>query len=114
VSIGKRIIDTARQKGYNQRDIANALGISPSAVSDWVKKGSTPSGKRLSRLSELLGVSIEYLVSGNETGSRTSNDQSFTKQEVELLRIYNKITAKNQALLLIYAFELEEKNNNNE
>jgi transcriptional regulator with XRE-family HTH domain len=110
VSIGERILAVAKKKGYKQRDIARAAGVSPSAVSDWIHKGASPTGDKLAPLAEFLGVSIGYLVTGIDSENRdyqVVREQRLTNHELELLRIYNSICVRNQIRLMGFAYELE-------
>jgi transcriptional regulator with XRE-family HTH domain len=64
MGIGNRIIMLAKQRGITQAEIADKLSISPSAVSAWAKKGHNPPIKSLPQIADILGVSIEYILTG--------------------------------------------------
>ena len=49
--------------GLSQKDVAEKLGVSAGAVSQWEKGITSPTAKRLKPLSEILGTSVEELVS---------------------------------------------------
>lgn len=73
MSIGKRIREARTGKGYTQEYLAEMLSVSRQAVSKWEKDQSCPDTQNLIALSELLGVSVEYLAVGNpvKTDDRT-------------------------------------------
>ena len=52
-------------KGLNQYEFAEKLGISPQAVSKWECGQSCPSIENLCMISEIFGISIDTLLSGS-------------------------------------------------
>jgi phage repressor protein C with HTH and peptisase S24 domain len=68
----------ASRKGMSTAVFAKKLGISGSALNNYERGVSVPSGKKLIHISEQLGVSVEWLLHGFETGDgrRFSNSQS--------------------------------------
>ena len=59
-------------KGLNQYEFAEKLGISPQAVSKWESAQSTPDLQKVLRLAEIFGVSTDYLLKDelkSETGT---------------------------------------------
>lgn len=63
-TISHRIALARTGKNMNQSELARALGVSPQAVQSWESGKSQPRGPRLQALAKLLGVSLEYLMSG--------------------------------------------------
>jgi transcriptional regulator with XRE-family HTH domain len=45
------------RRGITQKQLAYSVGVSQPTVSDWFNNKTDPSGKRLEKLSEILGVS---------------------------------------------------------
>ena len=62
MTISQRIFKTMEQKNLKQSDLANYIGVANSSVSDWKKKGSTPSADKIVKISEFLNVSVDYLL----------------------------------------------------
>ena len=56
-----------RQNGYTQRTLSTALGLSPRSVETWKTQRQIPDAAQLCKLADLLGTSVEYLVTGKET-----------------------------------------------
>jgi transcriptional regulator with XRE-family HTH domain len=65
-TLGFRIARLRKEKGLTQEDIAVKFNISTQAVSKWEKDSSSPDIMILKDLSNMLGVSIEYLLHGEE------------------------------------------------
>lgn len=63
-------------KGLTQSDLAEAVMVSRQAVSKWETGRALPSAENLKYLSELFGVSVDYLLSDDIT-----EEPKQTKQE---------------------------------
>ena len=66
MTLGKRIAMLRRQKGLKQEDLANELDVSPQAVSKWENDQTCPDISLLPKLAQLLGVSVDELLSGKK------------------------------------------------
>ena len=66
MTIGKRIALLRKEKGLTQEDLANAMGVSPQAVSKWENDQTCPDISALPKLAQLLEVSVDELLSGKE------------------------------------------------
>ena len=66
MTLGKRIAMLRRQRGLKQDDLANTLGVSSQAVSKWENDQTCPDISLLPKLAELLGVSVDELLSGQK------------------------------------------------
>lgn len=64
MTIGKRISELRKAKGYTQEYIAEQLGVSRQAVSKWEQDQTSPDTKNLIALSRLLNESVEYIATG--------------------------------------------------
>lgn len=62
--LGARIAALRRHKGMSQEKLAQALGVSPSAVGMYEQGRREPSGAMLVTLARLFGVSTDYLLTG--------------------------------------------------
>lgn len=63
---GERISRLRQEKGMTQIALAEALGITSQAISKWERGQSFPDVSRLDELSEILGVAVAYLLTGDE------------------------------------------------
>lgn len=66
MTLGKRIAMLRKEKGMKQDTLAEVLGVSPQAVSKWENDQTCPDISLLPRLAELLGVSVDELLSGKK------------------------------------------------
>ncbi len=67
--IGRRIAEARREKGMSQAELATRMSISFQAVSRWERGESMPEITRLRLLSELLGITVDELLRGEEQDS---------------------------------------------
>ena len=66
ISISKNIAELRKHKGITQEQLAEALNISPQAVSKWETGVSLPDTQMLPLIAEYFEVSIDYLFYGKE------------------------------------------------
>ena len=65
-SLGQRIAEYRRRKNLTQADVAEAMRVSPQAVSKWENDFSCPDIFLLPELARLLDVSTDVLLSGEQ------------------------------------------------
>ena len=66
MTLGKRIAALRKEKEMKQDTLAEALGVSPQAVSKWENDQTCPDISLLPKLAQLLGVSVDELLSGKK------------------------------------------------
>ena len=60
--LADKIIEERKKNGWSQEELASKLGVSRQAVSKWESAGAIPDLKRILRMSELFGVTTDYLL----------------------------------------------------
>lgn len=60
--ISEKIIDLRKKAGLSQEDLANKLGVSRQSVSKWESRASLPEISKIIQMSEIFGVSTDYLL----------------------------------------------------
>ena len=60
--LADKIIEERKKNGWSQEELASKLGISRQAVSKWESSGSIPDLQRILQMSELFGVTTDYLL----------------------------------------------------
>ncbi len=66
IAIGKKIANMRKEKNITQMDMADAMGVSYQAVSNWERGNSMPDIAKLPELAVILGCSIDELLSEGE------------------------------------------------
>ncbi|KXU38700.1 hypothetical protein AXE65_12385 [Ventosimonas gracilis] len=65
-TLAKRLARARESKGLNQSELARALGLSPQAIQNWEGGKSNPRGSRLNDVASVLGITVQYLVTGDD------------------------------------------------
>ncbi|SHJ83892.1 helix-turn-helix domain-containing protein [Hespellia stercorisuis] len=60
--ISEKIMELRKQNGWSQEELAFQLGISRQSVSKWESGASIPDMERILKLSEIFGVTTDYLL----------------------------------------------------
>ena len=58
----EKLIKLGKQNGWSQEDLAIHMGVSRQSVSKWESMTSIPELDKIIKLSELFGVSTDYLL----------------------------------------------------
>lgn len=98
VAIGARLRSERQRLGLTQEGVASRIGLkSKSAIKNY-EKGQVPGAEMLARLAALFGSSIDWLLSGRESGepiSRVADPPGFysalDRTEREILREVNEL-----------------------
>lgn len=60
--LADKIMQLRKQNGWSQEELAERLGVSRQAVSKWESAASVPDLNRILQMSDLFGVSTDYLL----------------------------------------------------
>jgi len=107
--LAEKIIKLRKQKGWSQEDLALHMGVSRQSVSKWESMSSLPDLDKIIKLSNLFGVSTDYLLkddveeepgydatlSANNTKSATSElENSFVEVSLDEANHYMALVEK--------------------
>ena len=110
--MGLRIAALRRTAGWSQAELARRLGISPSTVGMYEQGRREPDSQMLIALSELFGVSIDYLVKGcpetRQDAALVSDTVSYCVEAVEKRLCGREQPFTRQELALLFASLLTE------
>ncbi len=102
--LAEKIIDERKKNGWSQEDLADKLGVSRQSVSKWEGAQSVPDLQRILEMSELFGVSTDYLLKDEETNRTDDIEDSGTTsrklsmEEANEFLDHNKVFAKKIAV----------------
>ena len=71
-----KLIDLRKKNGWSQEELAEKLNVSRQAVSKWEGAQSVPDMGRIIQLSELFGVSTDYLLKDNIEQAEPSQESA--------------------------------------
>ena len=95
IKIGKFISDLRKEKGLTQAQLSEKLGITDRAVSKWETGRSMPDASIMLELCEILGISVNELLSGEVLEMNNYNE----KVEKILLEIVKQKEEADKRLL---------------
>ena len=90
------------KKKVKQKDIARLTGHSGGRVSDWIAKKTMPNADDALIIADLLGVSVRYLVTGEE-------EEGLTPRERELLDVCSMLPDRKFSIVLKNAQAIKEE-----
>jgi transcriptional regulator with XRE-family HTH domain len=67
--LADKIIENRKKNGWSQEELADKLGVSRQSVSKWEGAQAVPDMKKIVMLSELFGVSTDYLLRDDITAA---------------------------------------------
>ena len=82
MTAGERIYQCRKKKKLSQEYVATVLGVSRQAVSKWENDLSVPDTMNYINLAKIFGVSVEYLVFGEEENATAEDDFALAKKDV--------------------------------
>ncbi len=94
---GRKIRELREERGISMMALANAIGVSDTAVCKWENEVSEPKLSYIARLADFFGCSADYLV-GRSDEYEGTHDRP-TPGEQRLLALYRRMTAEEQELL---------------
>lgn len=73
-------------KGLKDSDVSKGAGIPHSILSDWKKGRYNIKADKLKKIAEFLGVSVDYLMKGNDTFPEDAPSYYFDEEAREAAR----------------------------
>lgn len=107
-TFGERLKMALEEAGYTRNQAAEKLELSQSSLSNYILKNRIPDATILLNISELLGVSMEWLLTGDVSRKYLSaipldkpeKNSSLISDEKELLSLYRQLSERNQLKVL--------------
>ena len=69
-------LELLEKSGRKSSDVSKATGIPASTFSDWKKGKSSPKQDKLQKIADYFGVSVEYLMTGEQPSGFYVNGES--------------------------------------
>lgn len=94
-NFGLRLKESRKIKNLRQADLALKLGMEKhNAVSNWENGISKPTADDLQRISEILEVSIDYLLKGEKKEAEEKGAEYWREKFYKQLEITNELQGK--------------------
>ena len=101
--IGARIRAARRERGWTQETLADAVGVSRSAVAQWETDRAGQVTGNLARIAAALGTDVQWLLHGTD---RSASAEAITGDELALLRLYRECGPDDRQMILRMARRL--------
>ncbi len=98
MTLGERIQQLRKQKGYSQEKLAEQLNMSRQAITKWEQNACEPNLESLVKMASLFEVSLDYLIVGTVPQKKTEN--TVTEQTI-IIKEKNTLLNKNEILYLL-------------
>ena len=85
-----QLLKLCEERGVKPTSLITSLGMSKGSMANW-KSGKLPNGDALVRFSEHFGVSIDFLIYGNEP-----NNTCLTVSDAEWLSLIHQLPSEAQ------------------
>ena len=128
-NVAKIIKELAKERKVSVKNVLDDVGLNYNTMTNM--KTSMPKADNLAKIADYFGCSVDYLL-GRQTGNHfnikntgdnvgvvgqanapvtihNANEKQLSKQEYELLKIFDNLDVVNQAKLLVFAAELEKE-----
>lgn len=74
------------ERGLKDSDVAREANVSKSTFSDWKVGRSKPGIKKLQKIADFFGVTVDYLMTGKEDEQKEKDNTGDLKQKFEELK----------------------------
>jgi transcriptional regulator with XRE-family HTH domain len=95
--IGARIKEIRQERGWTQDQLAQAVGVSRSAVAQWETGRAGQITGNLTRIAACLEVGVEYLMYGTDKRGASEVRRG---DELALLRLYRECSPEDRQFIL--------------
>ncbi len=100
--IVERMDSTLKKKGLTRNDLCRVLGFKGNTLSTWKTRGTIPAADIAIKIADFLGVSVRFLVTGE-------NDSLLTNSQKELLELWDSLTENQRELFSVQMRAVAEK-----
>jgi len=85
MSLGQKIAKIRKEKKLSQVDVASYVGVSRDAISKYERGDIVPSVENANKIAQILGVSLDYLMSEDDSLEVVDIDMLNRMKEIQRL-----------------------------
>ena len=99
MTLGEKILNMRKARGWSQEELADRAGVSRQAVSRWESGSAKPDADKIIVICDLFGISADYLLRDNYEGERSAGAPAQTESpypvnmKQRILKLYALISA---------------------
>ena len=95
-----RIISLLKRNGHTEKDLLRSVNLKDTTFNRWKFENSKSFMQHIDKIADYLGVSIDYLVRGQEANGADGGMVGFVAEEKEIIDTYRKLSRKRQEMIL--------------
>ena len=103
-----RIMDLLKRNGHTEKDLLRSVNLKDTTFNRWKFENSKSFMQHIDSIADYLGVSIDYLVRGEEMAGFTDD---FVAEEKGIIDTYRKLSRKRQEMILNLLHDFAEVEN---
>lgn len=88
MTFGERLVKAREDAGYNQKQLANVLGITPTRLNYWEKNKREPDVYNINQIASALNISADYLIGNNTANIYSGMSGNLSQKEQEHIKKY--------------------------
>jgi len=92
MSLGQKITKIRKEKKLSQVDVASYVGVSRDAISKYERDDIVPSVENANKIAQILGVSLDYLMSEDDNLEVVDIDMLNRMKEIQRLNEDDRTT----------------------
>ncbi len=98
MSLGQRLRQARREKGYTQKELAAIIDVKHNSISNWENDQNKPDLETVKRICETLKVSLSFLFEESTAGSMSDDDldRILSQTEFALLGAVRQLTEEDK------------------
>ena len=99
MTLGEKVLNMRKARGWSQEELADRAGVSRQAVSQWESGSAKPDADKIIVICDLFGISADYLLRDNYGGERSAGAAVQTESahpvnmKQRILKLYALISA---------------------
>ena len=82
MNLGEKILKLRKEKGFSQESLAEKLGTTRQAISKWENNQGFPETEKLLQLSNIFGVSVDFLLKDEKLVKNTDEKGFYVSREM--------------------------------
>lgn len=98
-TFAQRLFELRQKHGYSQEELAEALGVSRQAISNWERGATSPDTNNLVALARLYKVSVDELLGLEPSAEKALDEAASITQDNEALATQESIEGTNGSML---------------
>lgn len=90
MNTAEKILELRKAHGMTQEQLAEKLDVSRQSISKWESGQAMPESDKLTALSDIFNVTIDYLLRPSEVDTLTIKAEALERQQRELKKAFQK------------------------